>query len=173
MVNGVNGLSAPSHVELAHKPALVSVLTMTNLAKALNLNLVTLKIATNLQLMNPHRTHPLQLMIINLLKRPIKCLIKSHPNRITKFLKLHPMRISVALIKVAKITVALIKAVKVSAITATGVNGASATAVLVPKPALVKFWDHPTINVPKLRSHSHAILVARTADKQPLQIYLS
>jgi hypothetical protein len=172
MVDGVNGLSAPSHVELAHKPALDSVVTMTNLAKALNLDLVTLKIATNLPLIPPHRTylqkrnpHLPHRMIINRLKRPrpIKC---PHPNR----LKLHPT------IKVVGITVALIKAVKVvSAITATGVNGANATVVLVPNPALVKFWDHPTsINVPKLRSHSHAILVARTAaDKQPLQIYLS
>jgi len=85
------------------------------------------------------------------------------------------MRITVALIKVARVNLVNLVATKavVSAITATGVNGASAHNV--PKPALVNFLDHPTgtINVPKLRSHSHAILMlARTAVKQPLQIYL-
>jgi len=51
LVNGMNGLSAPSHVELAHKPALVSAATMTNLAKVLNLSLAILKTATKAAVM--------------------------------------------------------------------------------------------------------------------------
>jgi len=159
----VNGLSAPSHVELAHKPALVSVMTMTNLAKALNLNLVTLKIATNLQLINPLRVHHL-LYIQKNLHLPHRMIIN--------LLKFHLIKVARVNLAVMKVNLVATKTV-VSAITATGVNGASAhkTAVLVPKPALVKFWDHPTApNVRKLRSHSHATLVlARTAVKQPLQ----
>jgi len=117
---------------------------------------------------NPHLLHR---MIINPLKHPlmtnltfrlIKCLIQRHLNRIIKFLPLlHPLiksHLKVAMIKV----VAVVVVMNTGAIIATGVNGASAhKTALVPKPALVQFWDHPMDPsiAPKLRSHSHAILM--------------
>jgi hypothetical protein len=188
-------------VELAHKAALVSVVTMTNIAKVLKSKFVTLKIATktivaichpithlkinhplmnNLPQTNPP-AHPRNRMIINRLKRPLMTNLLTFRliNRIIKFLPLlHPLiksHLKVAMIKVVAVEVVM----NTGAIIATGVNGASAhkTAALVPKPTLVQFWDHPMdpIIVPKLRSHSHAILMLahKRPDKQPLQIYLS
>jgi hypothetical protein len=100
-------------------------------------------------------------MIINL-KRPL--MTKHHLNQIIKFLKLlhHLIKRTSHLKAAIKVNrVAARAVIPPIAITATGVNGASAhkTAALVPKPALVKLWDHPMPIVLKLRSHSHATLM--------------
>jgi hypothetical protein len=75
---------------------------------------------------------------------------------------------------------AVVAVINQFAITVTGVIGASARnlAAVVSKPTLAQLSHHPmatTTIVPKLRSHSHAILtLAPTAIKQPLQpIYLN
>jgi len=167
---------------------------MNPLLMKINLQLMNPLLKINLQLMNPlmkinlQLMHPL-LMKINLqLINPLtnnlpqtnpphaKNLQERNPHlphrMIINLLKFHLIKVARVNLAVMKVNLVATKTV-VSAITATGVNGASAhkTAVLVPKPALVKFWDHPTApNVRKLRSHSHATLVlARTAVKQPLQ----
>jgi len=147
-----------NHLRINHP--LMNNLPQTNPpAHPLNLNLQR----------NPHLLHR---TIINPLKRPlltnltfrlIKCLIKCHLNRIIKFLPLLHPRIKSHL-KVATIKVVAAEAVmNTGAIIVTGVIGASAhkIAALVLKPTLVQIWDHPMdpIVVPKLRSHSHAILM--------------
>jgi len=138
-----------NHLRINHP--LMNNLPQTNPpAHPLNLNLQR----------NPH----LHRTIINHLKRPLMTnlplrLIKCHLNRIIKFLPLlHLIKVVAVMIKVVAVEVVM----NTGAIIATGVNGASAhKTALVPKPALVQFWDHPMDPsiAPKLRSHSHAILM--------------
>jgi hypothetical protein len=66
-VNGRNGLSALSHVELVHNLALVSATTMINHAKVLNLNLATLKIAIKVVVQAMAMYHPCQITQLLLL----------------------------------------------------------------------------------------------------------
>jgi hypothetical protein len=107
---------------------------------------------------------------INLLKVPlltnlvhlIKHQTKFHLNRIIKLLKLLHLPKAVVWNLVA------LEVVDQFAITVTGVIGVSARkhAAVVPKLTLVQLFHHlmaTTIIVPKLRSHSHAILMLASA----------